>query len=163
MSIFANKDLTFDTTLRWKTFGSVIVILPDDKGNETAAAPAAEASAVPAPVPVAPVTAAAVAEDPKIPVESVTVKFRYPSYLDERAITRGATQPDQNGIPVVNILTLQNLMLSVLIKEWDLKDGKSNAVPINDVTIGDLHPMIARVLVARLYGEMASKGSIGLF
>ena len=149
MSIFVDKNREYNLSLRWQTDGSKVVILPD---LETKSAAPADAKIEVETLPV-----------PGAPVETVTVKFRYPTYADDRAITRAATAPDQNGIPVVNVLSLQNIMLFTLIKEWDLKNDKGEAVPISDSTIGNLHPTIARALVNRLYLEMSANGASGLF
>ena len=164
MSIFVDKDRVYNLNLRWQTEGSKVVILPDLETKP--AVPVKTDAATATTTETADVPVKAVVETlplPDAPVETVTVKFRYPTYADDRAITRAATAPDQNGIPVVNVLSLQNIMLFTLIKEWDLKNDKGEAVPISDTTIGNLHPTIARALVNRLYLEMSASGSAGLF
>ena len=156
MSIFVDKDRVYTLAVRWQSEGGKVVILPDLK--PTTGADAEQ--------PADPKTEAVKTETLPIKgamVESVTVKFRYPTYADDRAITRAATAPDQNGIPVVNVVSLQNIMLFTLIKEWDLKNDKGEEVPINDATLGNLHPTIARAMVNRLFMEMSTAGAAGLF
>lgn len=71
--------------------------------------------------------------------------FQKPTYEDSRSILSNST----SGLEV-NPMSLQNSLIKILLKEWDLTDENDKAIECSSKNISSLSPTIVRAAAAGL-------------
>jgi len=86
--------------------------------------------------------------DPAL-VEMHTFVFRRPSFKD--AVNAVGDMATKDGISLsFNPLAIRFARIKSLLKDWSLKDGEGNKVPVTEQNIEKLNPVLADMVGTRL-------------
>ncbi len=84
-------------------------------------------------------------------VEKANFTFRRPNHSDSQSIFKQCNfQPDVTGEgdAKFNVSDLQDVVLRVLLVEWDLTDDDGKKLPLTAGNMNSLHPAVARAAAA---------------
>ena len=81
-------------------------------------------------------------------VEQVDFTFRKPSYADSNIIIRNSDIKAGGEEMQINVQVFQEQILRALLIDWTIKNEEGNRVPVNNVSINNLLPSVARAAVA---------------
>lgn len=81
-------------------------------------------------------------------VEQVEFTFRKPNYADSNIIIRNSNFRADGEDTSLNVTAFQEQILRSLLIDWDMKDDDGNKVSLNNVSISNLVPAVARASVA---------------
>ena len=81
-------------------------------------------------------------------VEQVEFTFRKPNYADSNIIIRNSNFRADGEDTSLNVTAFQEQILRSLLVDWDMKDDDGNKVSLNNVSISNLVPAVARSSVA---------------
>lgn len=81
-------------------------------------------------------------------VEQLCCTFRKPSYQDSNIIIRNSNFKTEGEETTLNISAFQEQILRALLVQWDMKDEDGKRVLVNNVTINNLLPSVARAAVS---------------
>lgn len=80
-------------------------------------------------------------------VEEAVFTFREPNHADSQSIFKQCDfKPDLTGEGdnKYNVANLQDVILQVLLVDWDLKDEKGEKLAVQSGNVNSLHPSVAR-------------------
>ncbi len=80
-------------------------------------------------------------------VEKVNFQFRKPGYADSNVIIRNAGVKIEGEETSLNAQAFQDQILRSLLTDWDLKDEDGKKIPMNNLSINNLVPSVARAAV----------------
>lgn len=81
-------------------------------------------------------------------VEQVEFTFRKPNYADSNIIIRNSNLRADGEDTSLNVTAFTDQILRSLLIDWDMKDDDENKIPVNNVSISNLVPNVARSAVA---------------
>ena len=82
-------------------------------------------------------------------MEEHTASFKYPDFDDMTAIMEDTINATGANVEV-DILKMRSAKMRILLRKWTLKDDDGNEIPVNQQTIGTLHPAISNYLCDRI-------------
>jgi hypothetical protein len=80
--------------------------------------------------------------------EQVEFSFRKPGYADSNIIIRNSNFKMEGEDTTLNVTSFQDQVLRSLLVDWTLKDEDGKKVNVNNVSINNLVPNVARAAVA---------------
>ena len=81
-------------------------------------------------------------------VEQLRCIFRKPGYQDSNAIIRNSDFKTEGEDTTLNVTSFQEQILRTLLIDWDMKDEDGKRIPVNNVTVNNLAPSVARAAVS---------------
>ncbi|MHA2279295.1 MAG: hypothetical protein ACXAC5_00180 [Promethearchaeota archaeon] len=81
-------------------------------------------------------------------VEKVEFSFRKPNYADSNVIIRNSNFKTEGEETSLNVSAFQEQVLRSLLIDWDMKDEDEQKIPVNNVSINNLIPSVARAAVS---------------
>ena len=91
-----------------------------------------------------------IVELPNDKAKTIKVSFRRPDFATSQRLISSSTVTDQNGNSTVNIMMLQNNMIYMLAKSWDVKEDSGKPVEVNNENISRMRVEISRALMNAL-------------
>lgn len=82
--------------------------------------------------------------------EKVLFTFRKPGYQDSNVIIRNSSLRPGTGTEdnaTLNVQAFQEQILRTLLIEWDMKDDDDKHIPMNNISVNNLMPSVARAAV----------------
>ena len=79
--------------------------------------------------------------------EQVEFSFRKPGYADSNVIIRNSNFKMEGEDTTLNVTSFQDQILRSLLVDWTMKDEDENKIPVNNASISNLVPNVARAAV----------------
>jgi len=80
--------------------------------------------------------------------QQVEFTFRKPGYADSNVIIRNSNFKLDGEETTLNVTSFQENVLRSLLMDWDMVDEDGKKIPVNNVSINNLLPSVARAAVS---------------
>lgn len=87
-------------------------------------------------------------------VEQLRCTFRKPGHQDSNNIIRNSDFKTEGEDTTLNVTRFQDQILRTLLIDWDMKDEDGKRVSVNNVSINNVLPSVARAAVSGILDKI---------